>query len=98
MWCNEGLECIIDVTGHEQTNILAALKGEPTKSLPLNHMVMRAKFNPQRHYEIYAFNSQIPEVSIREMFEGSPQVIVDAIRRIGVKVYSDRTTRKPVIT
>lgn len=98
MWCNEGLECLINVTKIEQQNIIAAIKGEPLHNIPLGVMKLRAQVNSQRHYEIYAFTSDIPEVSLRSEFEEHPQAIVDGIRRIGAKIYSDRKTAKDLIT
>jgi hypothetical protein len=99
MWCTEGLETLINVTEAEQENIVAALKGEsiPHRN-PIKHMILRARFNQQRHYEIYQFASEIDEVSILDMFENCPQVIVDAIRQVGHKLYSDRVEKKKLIT
>lgn len=98
MWHDCGLETIINVTRMEQESILAVLKDEPVRtSNPLQYMILRAKYNQQRHYEIYAFESEIDEEEIIDMFDVSPQVIVDAIRGVGVKLYSDRCTKKKVI-
>lgn len=99
MWCNEGLETLINLTQGEQENIVAALRGEKlTWRNPIQHMILRAKFNQQRHYEIYVFESEIPEVSIREVFSSDPQVIVNAIREVGIQLYSDRKTKEDLIT
>lgn len=99
MWCNEGLETLINITQREQENVMSVLKGEQIKHTnPIHYMILRAKFNTQRHYEIYVFNSEIDEMSIRQFFEDSPQTIVDAIRRVGHKIYSDRETKPAVIT
>lgn len=99
MWCNEGLEALINVTRNQQENVLAVLRDEKIPHTnPIQYMILRAKFNHQRHYEIYAFESEIDEEEIRSMFEGSPQVIVNAIRRVGHKIYSDRKTTKDMIT
>ena len=98
MWCNEGLETIINITRNEQENIISVLKDEGIRHTnPIQYMILRAKLNPQRHYEIYVFDSELGEDEIQSMFETSPQVIVDAIRRVGHQLYSDRETRKPVI-
>jgi len=105
MWDMTGLECLINVTKldkeHEQwekENIFRILKEQdPTtkpKHVPLEMMIMRARYNSQRHYEIYAFDSELSEEDIRETFETSPQVMVDAIRNIGHKFYSDRADKK----
>ena len=105
MWDMLGLECLINVTQiekeHEQwekENIFRILKDQDKTlkpaHVPLEMMILRARANSQRHYEIYAFDSELSEQDIRETFETSPQVIVDAIRNIGHKFYSDRTNNK----
>ena len=57
-------------------------------------MILRAKVNGQRCYEIYAFDSELSEEDIRETFESDPQVMADAIRNVGHKFYSDRANKK----
>ena len=105
MWDMLGLECLINVTQiekeHEQwekENIFRILKDQDRTlkpaHVPLEMMILRARTNSQRHYEIYAFDSELSEQDIRETFETSPQVIVDAIRNIGHKFYSDRSNNK----
>jgi len=108
MWDMNGLESLINVTQiekehkqWEKENIFRILKEENTAvkpaHVPLEMMIMRAKFNSQRHYEIYAFDSELSEQDISKTFETSPQVMVDAIRGIGHKFYSDRATKSAVI-
>jgi len=108
IWDNTGLECILNVTKHEKEidmwekrkawNILKGDKlVEPKPTLPLNQMVIRARANNQRHYEIYFFNSTISERDIRDMFENEPQIIVDWIRENGIKYFSDRVKTKDVV-
>ena len=108
MWDMNGLESLINVTQiekehaqWEKENIFRILKEEnhavKPAHVPLDMMILRAKFNSQRHYEIYTFDSELSEQDIRETFEDSPQVIVDAIRGIGHKFYSDRATKSAVI-
>jgi len=105
MWDMLGLECLINVTQiekeHEQwekENIFRILKDQDRTlkpaHVPLEMMILRARTNSQRHYEIYAFDSELSEEDIRETFETSPQLIVDAIRNIGHKFYSDRSNNK----
>jgi hypothetical protein len=105
MWDMLGLECLINVTQiekeHEQwekENIFRILKDQDKTlrpaHVPLEMMILRARANSQRHYEIYAFDSELSEQDIRETFETSPQVIVDAIRNNGHKFYSDRSNNK----
>ncbi len=105
MWDMTGLECLINVSTvqeeHEQwgkENIWSILKEErqapAPKLVPLDSMIMRARYNSQRHYEIYTFDSELSEEDIKETFASDPQVIVDAIRNVGHELYSDRVLKK----
>jgi len=105
MWDMTGLECLINVTKiekeHEQwekENLWRILKDQDKTlkpaHVPLDMMIMRARANSQRCYEIYTFDSELSEEDIRETFETSPQVMVDAIRNVGYKFYSDRADKK----
>ena len=72
----------------------SALKGEEPKArLPgLDILILRARANPQRNYEIYTVQVD-PDVSlkdIQDMFKDTPQFIVDLVRARGHKLYSDR--------
>jgi hypothetical protein len=106
-WCSEGLESVMPIGQYEQIdadNTFRMLKDQDPVRNPINNiiqsMVMRARYNSQRHYELYAITAVdgIDESDVREMFENNPQSAADTIRRIGVKLYSDRATRvKPVI-
>lgn len=99
MWDIYGLESLINVSEKERDAICQALKGEKvTWHNPIHVMIIRAKFNMQRHYEIYSFTSEMPESDIVDMFKSEPQCMVDTIRRIGNKIYSDRETVERVIT
>lgn len=92
MWDMNGLEYLADITKIEKDVMWSTLKGEKsdTKFPNLKVLIIRAQANIQRHYEIYVFDSQISEKEIKELFETSPQTIVDAIRDCGTKVYSNR--------
>jgi len=94
MWCNEGLECVVDLTEDEKNRTWSALKGKPPVSqLPsLHHLILRAKFNMHRAYEIYTVEATegISADDIRDMFENSPQMAADTIRERGNCLHSDR--------
>ena len=103
MWCNEGLECCIDITADEQKRMWQQLKGEPVseKAIPnLNHIMLRARVNSQRHYEVYTCEATdgITAEDIKEMFQANPQTAADIIRRLGHCMHSDRATNKVLIT
>lgn len=108
VWDMYGLECLIDIDQHkkeheewEKKQIVAILKEDNFRDiepkLPLQYMIMRAKFNPQRQYEIYEFNSTMNYDDLKLSFEIQPQEVVDFIRKHGYKIYSDRTEKKQVI-
>lgn len=110
MWDMLGLECIFDITklkeDHdiwEKAKIWRMLKEEkvdtPAPTIPIRELILRAKFNSQRSYEIYEFNSTLSENELRKEFERDPQPVVDWIRENGYKVYSDyvKQERKMII-
>lgn len=101
MWDCNGLECLFDITDMEGDAMIAGLKNEPFKTpFNLTMMMMRARFNNQRSYEIYTFETE-PDIdyeSIKDMFDNSPQIIVNAIRKNGNKIYSDYTAKEKVIS
>ncbi len=102
-WCCEGLEGIIPVTELERQATFDTLSGKepnPTKvNQSINMMVLRARFNTQRHYEIYAISAMpgIMADDIRSMFEDSPQYAADLIRERGTKIHSDRVNPTKVV-
>jgi len=104
-WSNEGLESIIDLHFLAKTNMWDILKGKDDSPMAtrvsaiMRGMMLRARFNPQRKYEMYVFNSddEIAEQDVIDAFEASPQTMVDTIRRIGQKIYVSGSKSKSVI-
>lgn len=101
MWDIQGLECIFDITKYnqqveeyEKRKMWQILKEgnlcdiTPPR-IPIQEMILRAKFNSQRRYEIYEFMSDESEEFIKEWFESDPQPLVDWIRKNGYRVFSD---------
>jgi hypothetical protein len=101
MWNNTGLEYVGDITADEINRSWRALKGQSSgTALPnLNHMILRARYNPQRHYEIYQIEATdgITSDDIRDMFQASPQTAADTIRRLGHCLHSDREQENQVV-
>ena len=110
MWDMLGLESLHDVDLHmdkynewEKQKVVAILKEERIPSqplgIPLQMMLLRAKVNSQRMYEIYEFNSTMAYDDLKEAFEIDPQPIVEWIRSNGKKVYSDylKQERKMIV-
>jgi hypothetical protein len=65
----------------------------------LNKMVhmmqLRARFNPQRNYEIYMINATdgVSKEDIEQWFEASPQEAANRCRDIGTQLLSHRDTQ-----
>ena len=101
MWDCNGLECMFDITDIEHDAMISGLKNEAYKTpFNLTMMMMRARFNSQRSYEIYSFETD-GEVSLKEMktlFNNSPQYFAELIREKGNKIYSDYSGKKQVIS
>jgi len=102
VWDQLGLECCIDITEDEQRRMWQKLKGEPMSESKIpnyNHIMLRARLNSHRHYEIYICEATdgITAEDIRAMFETSPQTAADTIRRLGHCLHSDRAERHRVL-
>lgn len=104
-WCNEGLESVTPITQYEQwdrDNTFRVLNNEEPVRNPLTGiiqmMTMRARFNPQRHYELYAIecDENITKENLEEMFEQDPQGSAELIRKRGCRLYSDRAQKDRV--
>ena len=64
------------------------------RPIPLNQMIIRARMNSQRSYEIYEFKSTFDIDEVKELFKTKPQLIVNWIRENGYKVYSDYNSKQ----
>ena len=77
----------------EKDNLFAMLKEEDhdprPRPLPLHQMILRARANSQRSYEIYEFKSTFNMKEVKDLFKSKPQIIVNWIRENGYKIYSD---------
>ncbi len=101
VWDMYGLESLHDVRkakddhdAWEKEKIFSILKEErePIKprGIPLQYLILRARMNSQRNYEIYEFESKLSFDEVEKQFKKNPQAMADAIRSVGYKIYSDR--------
>lgn len=101
MWDENGFEVLKDCTSWERDTFLATIAGRELKPAPVNlqAMTMRARFNPQRAYEIWTFNTEasIDEETLWTIANENPQSLVDMIRRNGKKIYSNEKLTEPRI-
>jgi len=111
-WDMTGLEAVVDITQDlvagelREKDILFDLLKDPDEKYENEHvrkvnsilqrMTLRARANPQRHYEIYSINTVggIDKDTLEQLFKDSPQTAADLIRDRGTKLYSDRVNKK----
>jgi hypothetical protein len=86
---------VVNVTEYEKEMTWATLQDQKAPKRIgsiVNYLMLRARANSQRHYEIYTVTAVdgITDEDIRTMFEQDPQGSADLIRDRGNKIYSDR--------
>lgn len=93
MWDENGFEIIEDCTAWERESFLDTIAGKALKPAPVNlqAMTMRARFNPQRAYEIWTFNTEesLDELTLWGYADTNPQALVDMIRNRGKQLYAN---------
>lgn len=99
MWDCHGLESVINITEYEKDTAWLMLQDrKPARSIGsiYNALMLRARYNSQRHYEIYSIwvDDSVTEEDLTEQFEENPQGMADLIRERGRKLYSDRVDQK----
>ena len=104
-WDNQGIESIVPISQYEhwdKQNLIRMLSEKRTERNPLDsimhNLLLRARYNPQRHYEIYAVDcdSSLDEAFWREQWDKYPQETAELIRERGHKIYSDRENRSRI--
>lgn len=104
-WCEEGLESVVPITEYEhwdRDNTFRVLNNQETVRNPVNsliqNMILRARFNEQRHYELYAIDCDhsIQKTDIEQMFETDPQTAADLFRSRGHRLYGNRAEKNRV--
>jgi hypothetical protein len=93
MWDENGFEVLKDCSSWERESLLNTIAGKPLTPAPVNLqvMIMRARFNPQRNYEIWTFNTEesLDEDTLWSYAETNPQALVDMIRERGKQLHSN---------
>jgi hypothetical protein len=108
-WDCHGVEFFEEITEHHpdrwaQNHLFDSIKAskrvEKKMGFNLEMLKLRARFNSQRHYEIYVFTSddQIGAEEIRAWFTADPQGFADWVRKNhSYKIHDDRAKTKPAI-
>jgi len=93
MWDCNGLEALEEIIDPAlKAWAMLGNKNVPRENFNIEHWKLRARYNSQRHYEIYAIgvDGTITREDIKNMFETDPQYAANLIRTRGEKIYSDR--------
>jgi hypothetical protein len=108
MWNCYGIESIVPITEYEDQSKLdmwKILKGEEVGKNPLDDilsaMTLRARFNVERSYEIYAMDCEegITKEDLFDFWDTNPQAAADLTREKGVCLFTNRNkTQKIKIT
>lgn len=97
-WDIHGVEAIVPISEYEDwdtVNAFDTLAGQQTRANPLgsilHSIIMRARFNPQRFYEVYAVDCDphMRETDWRYMWQRDPQHCANIIRERGIKLYGE---------
>ena len=105
MWNCHGIEAIVPITQYEDQSKLVMwkiLKGEEVGKNPLDDilrcMELRALFNPEQSYEIYAMDCAegITLADLFDFWDTSPQAAADLTREKGVSLFSNRNKTKKI--
>jgi hypothetical protein len=108
MWDQYGIEAIVPISQYEdqqKLDLIAVLCGKPVGHNPLfhiiNHMILRARYNPERRYEIYAIDcdENITLDALEESWKDNPQAMANLIREKGVSLFSEthRDISRPIV-
>jgi len=90
MWDINGLESIVNISEGEQQAIMDTLADRPIQwRNPIHTWLLRARYNSQRHYEIYVIDAPADTDDMIEAFESDPQYMVDLIRKRGRKLWGE---------
>lgn len=108
-WDNLGVEFFEEITEHHPENwaknhlfdsIKQSKKIEKPMGFSVQSLILRARFNTHRHYEIYVFTSgdDVGPEDIQDWFTRTPQAFADWVRENhSYKIHSDRKTTQDVI-
>lgn len=94
-WDQYGLDGLVNTTAIERDITWSTLQNKSPQHNNISvvqAMLLRARVNSQRHYEVYAIevSEEITEDDLKSMFEEQPQAMADLIRDRGRCLFSNR--------
>lgn len=98
---SQGLDWLIDCSTVQTEEVMRWMGGEKHKNVlghQLGMMVLRAKANPQRFPEVWAYTTEddISEKEMVEMWRNAPQNMADLIRQKGRCFYKFRRQKEVI--
>lgn len=99
MWDQLGLECVQEVP-HPGLDTWAVLTNTKRPLAPnLNHWALRARFNSQRHYEIWLIETEldIEAGDIAKIFDNNPNHAANMVREHGTCFYNNRANINDIV-
>ena len=97
-WDCTGIEAIVPISEYENwetQNAFRVLEGKQPRTNPMNETInmlkMRARFNPQRHYEIYALDCDPSFTAARwsKLWHSDPQGCAELARAQGAHIWGE---------
>jgi len=92
-----GFEFIFDLTNYEHEQLLGILGDKPISNRIPQYAILRAKSNPQRFPEIWAFDSDVDQNTLDELARESPQMLADLIRKHGEPIYQTPKQKSVIV-
>jgi hypothetical protein len=92
-----GFECILNASKHSRRATWNALQDKSNERFPLNEMILRAKYNPQRSPEIWSFWSTIDLDTLKEYAAKQPQQLANLIRERGTPLYTTLKQKQVIV-
>lgn len=101
-WCSEGLEYICDINELAYSDTLEALTNGKTSNRSgslLTSLLLRARVNSHRSYEIYLVevSKEITIEDFERYFEENPQATADLVRARGTKLYGEPRGKSVIV-
>jgi hypothetical protein len=91
-WDELGIDSIVPITQYENWDKVQMLTSRNRINEIIRGLMLRARYNGQRHYEIYAIDcdAELDEEFWRRRWIEDPQLCADIVRERGIKMYSAR--------
>lgn len=91
MWNEIDILDLIDITAHEQQELVMILSGDPAANLvgnPIRDMVIQSVLDRKHTREIWRFASLLTAQEICDEWEKDPESVMDEVREVGELIYN----------